>query len=463
MSAVDPGLAGRVLKRALAGGGDFAEAYFEDSEIASFRLDDGHIEVAGGGGEAGLGLRVISGDVSAYAYSTHLEESSLLNMADNLSRALKSSATEARILLAQPERSAAPQAVVASTVAAADKIRLLWRCDQTARSYGSEIRQVGASYFDLVRRIAVVNSEGWWSEEERHYVRLIMSVVAARGELLQTALEAPAGQAGFEFFESNPPEQVAKRAAERALTMLDAELAPTGTMPVVLAPGSGGVLFHEACGHGLEADIVAKGSVYQGKLGETVGSPAVTLIDDPTLPQAWGSYHWDDEGTPARQTVLVEKGVLRSYLCDRLFGRQLGLASTGNGRREDYRHLPIPRMSNIFLAPGDYSPEEVIGSVDEGLFARKLGGGEVNPETGEFVFSVSEGYRIRRGKLGPPVRGATLVGNGPTVLRSVRLVAGDLGFDPGTCGKEGQGVPVTCGQPTMSIEEMTVGGTRVEA
>jgi TldD protein len=336
----------------------------------------------------------------------------------------------------------------------------LREADETARGLDPSVRQVTGSYGDSVLKVLIASSDGTWVEDRRHRLRLIVNVVAARDGVMQTGFEGPAGLGGIELLKRHPPAQTARIAAEQAVTMLDGVPAPAGEMPVVLGPGGGGVLFHEACGHGLEADTVGKeASVYRGRLGETLASSLVTGVDDSTIPREWGSFSFDDEGTPAQRTVLFEEGVLGSYLYDRYWGRQDGAEPTANGRRQSYAHLPIPRMTNTSILPGEADPQAVIADTQRGLYAKKLGGGQVNPATGDFVFGVAEGYLIEDGKVTGPVRGANLIGNGMTILGAVDAVASDFEARPGTCGKDGQGVPVTTGSPTLRIARMTVGGT----
>jgi TldD protein len=295
-------------------------------------------------------------------------------------------------------------------------------------------------------------------------VRLAVQAVAAAQGLLQTGYEAVGGFMGLELFERHPPEEVARVAARRSLLMLEARPAPTGRMTVVMAAEAGGTMVHEACGHGLEADLVQKGlSVYAGRLGQVVASPLITVIDDATLPGRFGSYRFDDEATPGQKTVLIEKGVLCSYMYDRLTARRDGRRSTGNGRRESYQYRPLPRMRNTYIAPGEHDPEEIIRRTERGLLVKKMGGGQVNTTNGDFVFEVAEGYLIEGGRVTAPVRGATLTGNGPEVLRQVDMVGSDLGFSIGVCGKNGQGVPVSDAQPTIRIPSLVVGGTACEA
>jgi len=294
---------------------------------------------------------------------------------------------------------------------------------------------------------------------ERAGIVFSVQVVSGRDDLIQTGYEPVGGTMGFELFDLHPPEKVAEVAAKRSLLMLSARQAPMGRMPVVLSSEAGGTMIHEAIGHGLEADLAQQGlSVYSKKIGEKVASPLITVVDDPTLPQRRGSYAFDDEGVVSQRTILVEEGILKGYLYDRLTALKDRVRSTGNGRRESYQQKPIPRMSNTMILPGKMSPDEIIHSVEKGLFVKKMGGGQVNTVNGDFVFEVNEGYLIEKGSIGEPVRGAILIGNGPRVLKEIDLVGNDLGFGIGTCGKDGQGVPVGDAQPTLRIPEIVVGG-----
>jgi TldD protein len=288
----------------------------------------------------------------------------------------------------------------------------------------------------------------------------MVQAVAAEGSVIQTGYEAVGSHSGFELLERNRPEEIGAKAAQRAVQMLSARPAPAGKMPVVLSGEAGGTMVHEACGHGLEADLVQKGlSVYAGKKGQKVAADCVTVVDDATMPDRYGSYSFDDEGIPSRKVVLIEKGILKDYLYDRLTAKRDGVEPNGHGRRESYQHKPIPRMGNTYIAPGRDDPQKIIRETGNGLLVKKMGGGQVNTTTGDFVFDVAEGYLIRNGEVGPMVRGATLTGNGPEVLRIIEAVGNDLGFTIGTCGKDGQGVPVSDAQPTIRIKELVVGGT----
>jgi len=314
-------------------------------------------------------------------------------------------------------------------------------------------------YRDGMLTCQIANSLGEFIETSRTGTVFMTQVVAADGDHIQTGYEPVGGFRGFEIFREKSPEALALTAARRAVMMLSARMAPGGMMPVILSAEAGGTMVHEAIGHGLEADLAQSGmSVYAGKIGQQVASPLVTVIDDATIPHARGSFSFDDEGTPGERTVLVENGILKGYLYDRLAAMKDGCTSTGNGRRESYQARPIVRMSNTLIAPGTTAPESIIREVEQGLLVRKMGGGQVNTVNGDFVFEVSEGYLIEKGVVGEPVRGATLTGNGPEVLKKIGRVGSDLGFGIGTCGKDGQGVPVADAQPTLLIEEITVGG-----
>jgi TldD protein len=353
--------------------------------------------------------------------------------------------------------------VLPESVEKARKVQLLERADDAARTEGDAVRQVSASYADSRRRILVVNSDGVLATDDQVRTRFAVQCVAVADTGMQTGMEAPGFTVGFEMFDDVDPEEVARTSAQRALTMLRARPAPTGKLPVVLKRGAGGVLFHEACGHGLEADLVAKdASVFRGRAGEQVASPLVTLVDDGTLAREWGAYAIDDEGAPARHNVLIERGVLTDYMWDLLRARKEGREQSGNGRRETYQHLPMVRMTNTYLLAGQDEPDEIVRQTPYGIYCAQLGGGQVNTATGDFVFGMTEAYLIENGEITEPVRAANLIGNGPETLRLVDAVGNDFGTWPGTCGKFGQGVPVSAGQPTLRVAELTIGGTAGE-
>lgn len=450
-----------VLTAALRTGARFAEVFAEERRSTSARLDDGRVEDLASGLDRGAGIRVISGETTSYAYSNRLDEEALFQTAETAAAAAREGrAGDVGGFRRLEPAVRHPAEEPAAGVDAERKVAWLREAEEAARSYSPEVRQVVVGYGDSLQRVLIASSDGLWVEEERHRLRLIANVVAARDGVMQTGFEGPAGLGGVEVLERHPPEETGRTAARMAVTMLDGRPAPAGEMQVVVGPAGGGVLLHEACGHGLEADTVGKeASVYRGRLGEELASPLVTGVDDSTIPGAWGSFSFDDEGTPAERTVLFEEGRLVGYLYDRFWGARAEAQPTANGRRQSYAHMPIPRMTNTSILPGDADPDAIVAETRSGLYAKVLGGGQVNPATGDFVFGVAEGYLIEDGKITQPVRGANLIGNGLQVLRAVDAVASDFDARPGTCGKDGQGVPVTTGSPTLRISRMTVGGT----
>ncbi|QJA06245.1 TldD/PmbA family protein [Thermosulfurimonas marina] len=450
-----PAGAEKALAR-LSEGALFADLYLEATRSLRLVLEGERLEEVSLGEDAGAGLRRLNPDFhTAFGFTNDLSAEALKALARELSR--KDSGGRPRSFEHLFARPAVRVPLESETLA--EKISRLKRAAEVARRLSPEIRQVRVIYQETEKEVAMLTSEGRLVEEGRVYTLFAVQVVAEREGLLQQGYEPVGGTVGLELFEEHPPEEVARRAAERALLMLSARRTPGGRMPVVLSAEAGGTMIHEAVGHGLEADHAEEGfSVYSGRLGEVVASPLITVIDDPTLPGKRGSYAFDDEGVPAQRVVLIEGGVLRNFLYDRLTALKFGKEPNGHGRRESYRHRPIPRMANTFIAPGPHEPEEIIRSVDRGLLVKKMGGGEVNPVTGDFVFEVTEGYLLEGGEVGEPVRGATLAGNGPEVLRIIDMVGRDLGFGLGTCGKDGQGVPVSDAQPTLRIPELLVGG-----
>ena len=458
---LDPELVSHVLAEALSSGGRFAELFAEVRSSTSIRLDDGKIEEVVSGRDRGAGVRVFHGEAQAYAFSNRLEEDALLQAARVAAGAVRAGGRSARAVdlrRREPYRHDVQEPVHAVPVDR--KVGWLREADDAARSLDPSVRQVMGSYADGRQQILVATSEGLWAEEERPRVRLLIQVVAARDGVMQTGHEGPGGLTGAELLHRFPPVQTGERAARQAVAMLDGRPSPAGEMAVVLGPGGGGILFHEACGHGLEADHIQKdASIFRGKLGQRLASSLVMGVDDGTVPSAWGSFAVDDEGTPAHRTVLFEGGELIGYLYDRFRADRDGVQSTGNGRRQSYAHLPIPRMSNSSILSGSDRAEHIVASTKRGLYAKTLGGGQVNPATGDFVFGVSEGYLIEDGRIMSPVRGANLIGNGPQILAAIDGVADDFETRDGVCGKEGQGAPVSNGSPTIRIARMTVGGT----
>jgi TldD protein len=346
------------------------------------------------------------------------------------------------------------------TVPIVRKRDLLHAADDVARGSSPLVGQVIAGYSEGRQRVLIANSLGDFVHDDRTRVRFVATVIARRDGIIQTGYQTIGGSAGFEILDEKVVTEAAAKAAGKAVTMLDARPAPMGTMPVVLANGFGGTLFHEACGHGLEADAIAKGaSIYADRMGDVVAAPIVNAYDDGALANGWGSAAFDDEGVPTRKTMVIEEGRLCGYLYDRLRARGVGVESTGNGRRQSFRHVPLPRMTTTCIAPGDATPEAIIAVTAHGFYAKSLAGGQVEPASGNFVFGVSEGYLIEKGKVTTPLRGATLVGNGIDILKQIDMIAADFDLKSGVCGKDGQSVPVGTGQATLPIRQMTVGGT----
>ena len=459
---IEAGLAERVVKRALSHGGDFAELFCEDRAGFGLSIDESRIERVQRGAERGAGIRVIRGETSYFAHVDGLGERDLERAAAAVADAARGERREPHGLEAVDAPRLQEIAVAPTDVPAERKAELLRACDETARSAGPEIVQVQASYAEGRRLITVANSDGRFAADDRTRVRLGVQVVAKRDGTVETGFETLGGHRGFELVTEGAGERIAERGAQVALTLLDADPAPAGAMPVVVGGGFGGVLFHEMTGHGLEADHIQKGaSVYAGKLGERVAESDLDAFDDGRLPGEWGTDAIDDEGTPAQRTPVIHAGRITSYLYDLVRARKDGVNSTGNGRRESFRHLPIPRMTNTYIAPGSAKPEELIAEVDRGFYAVSFAGGQVDPTTGDFVFGVSEGYLIEGGKVTRPCRGATLIGNCLEALARIDAVACDFEMKTGFCGKGGQRVPVGTGQGHVRIGELTVGGTAV--
>jgi len=464
-SVIEEAVLERVLGEALRTGGDLAEVFVEDRRSTAARLDDGRVEELTSGRDRGAGIRVVVGDRVGFAHTADLSEGGLREAASAAAATARSGGLREERTVALgpsgPTRSA-EVAMAPETVAKSAKVELLRRADEAARASGGAVSQVMANYGDGRRRILVANSDGLFATDDQVRTRFAVNVVASGDSGMQTGFESRAATLGFELFDGTVPEDLARRGADGALTKLSARPAPAGTLPVVLAAGSGGVLFHEACGHGLEADLVGKGaSVFAGREGEQVAGADVTLVDDGTVGEEWGTSAIDDEGHRASRNVLIDRGVLTAYMRDLLRSRREGRPSSGNGRRQSYRHLPMVRMTNTFLLAGEDDPEEIVRSTPYGVYVARLGGGQVNTATGDFVFGMAEGYLIAAGEITSPLREGNLIGNGPDVLRAIDAVGTDfaMGAGGGTCGKDGQSVPVGLGQPTLRIAAITVGGT----
>jgi TldD protein len=443
---------------------DAADIYFQYSRLQSWMLEDGIIKDGNFNIERGAGLRAQSGEKTGFAYADEVQFETLLQAA-KAARAIARGGGEGRVKLegrGTGRRLYEPIDPLGS-LSDEDKVALLHRVDEEARRLDPRVRQVIASLVAARDLVLIASDDGRLSADVRPLVRLNVSVIVEDGDRREQGASGGGARADLGYFLAEDRALgYAREAVHQALINLDADAAPAGNMTVVLGPGWPGVLLHEAIGHGLEGDFNRKGtSAFAGRIGERVAAPGVTVVDDGTLAGRRGSLNLDDEGTPTQNTVLIEDGILRGYLQDRLNARLMGVASTGNGRRESYAHLPMPRMTNTYMLAGDRDPAEIIASVDKGLYAVNFGGGQVDITSGKFVFSASEAYLIEKGRVGRPVKGATLIGNGPDVLTRVSMIGNDLALDQGvgTCGKEGQSVPVGVGQPTLRVDGLTVGGT----
>ena len=460
---LDEAVIQRTLGAALRTGGEWAEIFVEDKRSSSAVLDDGKVEELTSGRDRGAGIRVVVGETTGFAHTADLSEDGLRTAAEAAAAAARGGSGGTQVV--DLARHTAPRpnevSVAPEDVAKATKVELLTRADQVARSQGSAITQVMARYGDSRRKILIANSDGLLTGDDQVKTLFSVSCVAFGDTGMQTGRESIGHTIGFELFDQYDVEDLARRAAERALTKLNAKPAPSGTLPVVIGKGGGGVLFHEACGHGLEADLVGKSaSAFKGKVGEQVASPLITLVDDGTIAGEWGCFAVDDEGRPAQRNTLIEDGVLTDYMWDFLRARKEGRLSSGNGRRQSYQHLPMVRMTNTVITNGDTEPDDIIAGTDKGVYVAQLGGGQVNTATGDFVFGMTEAYLIEDGKVTDPIREGNLIGNGPEVLTRIDALGNDFAMgSPGVCGKDGQGVPVGDGVPTLRVTALTVGGT----
>jgi TldD protein len=454
------------LSAALDRGGDYADIFFEYKINHSIVLEEEIVKTATKSVNMGAGVRVLSGEKTGYAYSDDLDRESILKAARTAAFIAASSSEGGRIAIDQPvihDHNLYSEPLLPTDLAIVDKIALLQLADRAARAYDPRIRQVQASYVDETKHVLIASSDGRYVWDKQPMVRLNVYCIAEENGNRQSGYQGGGGRRSLAIFRDDlDPKALAEEAARQAVLQLNAHEAPAGPMEVVLGPGWPGILLHEAIGHGLEADFNRKKtSAFAGLVGQKVASELCTVVDDGTIPFRRGSLNVDDEGNPTKETVLIEKGVLQGYLQDRLSAKLMNAPLTGNGRRQGYDHIPMPRMTNTFMMSGQSTPDEIIRSVKKGLYAVHFGGGQVDITSGKFVFTASEAYLIEDGKLTAPVKGATLIGDGPTVLRQVTMVGNDLKLDQGVgiCGKEGQTIPVSVGLPTIKIKEITVGGT----
>ncbi len=465
--SLDPNDLVAALNAGRAHWGDFAEIFAERRADTSIVLDDGRLDKMSAGEEAGVGVRIFHGRTSAYVYTTDFSRDAIVEAMRLASAAAKQRAGTGATLVAALDRNIAPRPLanyrqMPDGIPMATKVAVVRNADRVARAAGTTIRQVTATYSDYIQDVTIVNSLEEVAQDRRVRTVFRIDVVASDGDIIQTAFESTGGLAGFEQVAGDVGERLARLAAERARRMLRARPAPAGTMPVVCAAEAGGVLVHEAMGHGMEGDFNLPSkpmSAFAGKIGQMVAHPKVSIVDDGTIPGLYGSLGCDDEGVPAQRRVLIEDGILRNYMHDRTTAREMGVAPNGSGRRQSFRHTPMPRMSNTLMLAGADDPAAIIRSVPRGLLVKQMGGGQVNIVSGEFVFKVQEAYLIENGAVTEPVRGATLIGNGPAVLKIIDLVGNDTGATRiGTCGKYDQGAPVGHGIPTVRIPEIVVGG-----
>lgn len=453
-------IAQKVLGRCLITGGDFAEIFEEDTIDNSISILNGKVENSLGGRSYGIGIRIIKGFKSVYAYTNNNSLTSLLDVAHKAALALGEAAEEKDIVLHSKKIiNSHPIIYIPSSIELNKKIGVMKVGYNAAKDFHSEISQVAVSYVDKEQNVLIANTEGLYTEDKRVRTRLyINSIASANGEN-QTGTEGPGAHMGFELFNNIDPAYYGREASKQAYTMLHAKSCPAGTMTVAIDNGFGGVIFHEACGHSLEATAVAKGnSVFTDMLGKQIASSKVTAIDDGTIPNAWGSLNIDDEGNKTQKNILIENGILKSYLVDKLNGRRMGMESTGSGRRQSYKFAPTSRMTNTYIANGDDKPEDIIKSISDGLYAKKMGGGSVNPVTGEFNFAVSEGYIVKNGVIQEPVRGASLIGKGSEILMNIDMVGNNMTQGQGMCGSVSGSIPTNVGQPMIRVKEITVGG-----
>ncbi len=451
----------RALRTALSRGGDFAELFWERHETLQLVLDDNKIEDAITGVDQGAGIRVTKGDRTTYANGNITDVDDVIALAGRAASSVEDGGALHEGARLAPDVASRPHEVRIDprSVPVERKVALLRKANEVARAVDARVSQATVSYSESVQDVLVANTDGTYRTDTRVRLNFALNVVAKQGDVLESGFEAVRGTRGFEMLDDDVVAEAATIAAHRAVQNVGAEPAPAGTYTVVLSSDAGGTLIHESVGHGLEADLNLKGlSVYSGRIGQKVASELITVVDDGRDPGQRGTSAMDDEGSPTQRTVLIEKGVLKTYLSDRKHAEKLGIPRSGNARRESFRYLPICRMTNTMIERGESDPDEILASVTDGIFVKKMGGGQVDVVSGNFAFEITECYRIREGKLAEPLRGATLVGQGPKLMSEIDMVGWDLGYSTGTCGKDGQGAPVADAQPTLRIPSVVVGG-----
>jgi TldD protein len=461
---IDPKVMNDLLGIALSRGGTYADLYFEHRTTSSILFEEQSVKSANGGVIQGVGIRVVAGDATGYAYSEDLSFDAMRRAAETAAKiAAGGGSTQAVNVSPRQPADLYRVRVPSWETPAREKLEIIRRADAAARGYDPMIRRAVVTFADELKHVAIAGSDGTFVEDQQPMLRLVVQCLSEQGNERQTAVGVRGGRVGMEYFETQTPEDFAHDVARQAVLLQSAIDAPAGTMPVVLGAGDSGVLLHEAIGHGLEADFNRKKtSNYTDQLGHAVAASNVTVIDDGTVPNSRGSINVDDEGNLPKKNVLIEEGVLAQYMQDRISARHFGVEASGNGRRESFQHYPMPRMTNTYMLPGESSPDDIIKSVDKGLYCLSYSGGQVNISNGDFVFSVTEAYMIEDGKVTVPVKGVTLIGNGPDTLSRITMVGNDfrLAEGGGTCGKDGQSVPVGLGMPSVLVSGITVGGTK---
>lgn len=451
-----------IILSALTNGAEFAEIFLENNVKNSIAVINGNVERANSGVDHGCGIRIINKDRVVYTYTNKTDRENLIRLAKEGAQAIKGSSNVDSVVFSDIHYDKLYSPIIMPTSVSKSTVVDMLKCgSSSAFSYDKLITQTSMSYLDSTQDVIIANSEGLWAEDTRVRTRMALSAVASNGNEKQTGYFGPGALKGFEFYDTIDVESLAKEAARSAVTMLKADDCPSGKMPVIMDNGFGGVIFHEACGHGLEAAAISKNaSVFCNKLGEKIASDKLTAIDDGTIPGEWGSINIDDEGNKSRKNILIENGILKSYMVDRFNGGLIGMAPTGSSRRESYKCAPVSRMTNTYIAAGTDKKEDIISSTEYGLYAKYMGGGSVNPASGDFNFAVSEAYIIRNGKICEPVRGATLIGKGSDVLFNIDMISDNLELAQGMCGASSGSVPVCVGQPMLRVQNITVGGRK---
>lgn len=449
-----------VLAAAMSTGGDFAEVFVEDRFNNSIEMIQGKVEKSLSGRDFGIGIRIFNGFNSVYTYTCEKSRDHLVAVAKKAAAAISGIPQNAAIdFTITPMQNLHPVKIMPSSVTKNQKVQLMRRGYESAKAYNDAIDQVVVNYLDYTQNVLIANSEGKFVEDQRTRTRYVVSAVAKRDELMQSGSVNKGSGKGFELYDEIDVDWIGRESARIAVTMLDAKASPSGKFPVVLDNKFGGVIFHEACGHGLEATSVAKGnSVFAGKLGQKIASDIVNAVDDGTILNEWGSANVDDEGTPTQRNVLIENGILKGYMIDKLNSRRMKMDITGSSRRQSYKFAPTSRMTNTYILNGNSKFEDMISSIDYGVYAKYLGGGSVNPATGEFNFSVQEGYLIEKGKITEPIKGATLIGTGLEILNKIEMISDNFDSGEGMCGSVSGSIPAGLGQPALKVSEITVGG-----